>query len=131
MDNFFAIEITDLPVTGGLTGDPSVLRSVDAFLSQEKYLRKVNQLLQEDGCVTEYQSLVDCLLVQLRPDFEDACREFYEGKGKRFSDLHPSETIKTVDMELEIALEILISKEWSTWEDFKSNFKAAIKWEPL
>jgi hypothetical protein len=63
MDNNFLIEMTDLPVTGGLSGDPSILCSVDAFFNKESHLRKVNQLLQEDGCVIEYLSLVDCLLV--------------------------------------------------------------------
>jgi hypothetical protein len=131
MDNNFLIEMTDLPVTGGLTGDPSVLHCVEDFLSKESYLQKVNQLVQEDGCVIEYLSLVDCLMVQLLPHFEDACLAFYEGNGKPLANLHPAETIEAIDREIVMALEILISKEWPTWDDFKSNFKAEIKWEPL
>ena len=131
MGNNFSTVIIDLPITGGLSGDPSVLPSVEDFLSKESHLRKVNQILEEDGCVVEYLSLIDCLLVELRPDFEKPCREFYEGNGKHLASLHPAETIKAIDVELVIDLEVLISKEWLTWSDFKSNFKAEIKWETL
>jgi hypothetical protein len=123
MDNNFSIEMTDLPITGGLTGDPSVLRSVEDFLSKESRLQKVDQLLQEDGCIIDYQSLIDCLLVQLLPKFEDACVAFYAGNGKPLANLHPPERIEAIDVELVMALEVLISTEWPTWEEFKSNFK--------
>ena len=131
MDHVFSIEMTDLPVTGGLSGNPSILCSAAAFLNKESHLRKVNKILQEDGCVIEYRSLIDCLLVQLLPQFEDACLEFYEGKGRPLADLYPTETIEATDVELVMALEVLISKEWPTWDNFKSNFKAEMKWEPL
>jgi hypothetical protein len=131
MDNNFLIEMTDLPVTGGLSGDPSILCSVDAFLNKESHLRKVNQLLQEDGCVIEYLSLVDCLMVQLLPQFKDACLAFYEGNGKPLANLHPAETIEAIDREIVLALEVLISKEWPTWEDFKSKVEAGVKWGSL
>ncbi|MGO9118978.1 MAG: hypothetical protein ACLQPD_15390 [Desulfomonilaceae bacterium] len=131
MDNVFSIKMTELPTTGGLSGDPSVLRSVNDFLSRESHLRKVNQLLQEDGCVIEYQSLVDCLLVEILPKFEVPCREFYEGRGKPLADLHTADTVLAIDAELGLAIEVLVSKEWPTWTDFKGNFKAEIKWEPL
>ena len=131
MGNNFSTVIIDLPITGGLSGDPSVLPSVEDFLSKESHLRKANQILEEDGCVVDYLPLIDCLLVELRPDFEKPCSEFYEGNGKPLASLHPAETIKAIDVELVIDLEVLISKEWLTWADFKSNFKAEIKWEPL
>jgi hypothetical protein len=127
----FTIEITELPTTGGLTEDPSVLHRVEEFLSKESHRRKVTQILQEDGCVIEFRSLIDCLLVELAPQFKNACLEFYEGKGKPLSKLHSAETIEATDVELGLALEVLVSKEWATWEDFRSNYKAEIKWEPL
>ena len=130
MDGVFSIEMTDLSITGGLSGDPSILCSVDAFLNKESHLRKVNQILQEDGCVVEYRSLIDCLLVELLPQFEGACFEFYAGNGQPLANLYPAETIEAIDTELVMALEVLISKEWSTWEDFKHNFKTEMKWEP-
>jgi hypothetical protein len=131
MDNSFAIEMTDLPLTGGLTGDPSVLRSVDDFLKKESHLRKVNQLLQEDGCIADYRSLIDCVLAELAPQFKDACFEFYEGKGKPLENLHAAETIEAIDAELGLALEVLVSKKWESWANFKEGFRAEIHWEPL
>ncbi|MGO9121738.1 MAG: hypothetical protein ACLQPD_29525 [Desulfomonilaceae bacterium] len=123
MDNVFSIEMTDLPITGGLSGDPSILCSVDAFLNKESHLRKVNEILQEDGCVVEYRSLIDCLLVQLLPQFEDACFEFYAGNGKPLANLYPTEAIEAFDQEIVLALEVLISREWPTWEDFKETYR--------
>jgi hypothetical protein len=131
MDQSFTIEMADLPIAGGLTEDPSVLRSVNDFLARESHLRKVNQLLQEDGCVIEYRSLIDCVLAELMPQFKDACFEFYEGKGKPLASLHPAEAIAASDAELGLALEVLVSQEWSTWENFKSNYKRKMEWEPL
>jgi hypothetical protein len=131
MDNVFSIEMTDLPLTGGLTGDPSVLRSVNEVLSRKSYYGTVNQLLQEDGCVVQYRSMIDCLLVEFAPQFKDACFEFYAGNGKPLANQYPTETIEATDVELVMALEFLISKEWPTWEDFRSNFKSETKWQPL
>jgi hypothetical protein len=131
MDHVFSIQTTDIPQGGGLTGDPSVLNSVNAFLNNTSNREKVNQLLQEDGCIIEYRSLVDCLLVQLLPQFEEASLAFYAGNGKPLADLHPPETINAVDMELDLALEVLVSKQWASWTDFKSNFKSEMQWEPL
>ena len=131
MDSVFTIEMVELPTAGGLTGDPSVLRSVDEFLSQESCRSKVNQLLQEDGCIADYRSLIDCVLAELAPQFKDACFEFYEGKGKPLENLHPAETVEAIDAELGLALEVLVSKEWPSWNDFKESFSAEIKWEPL
>ena len=131
MDQSFTIEITEVPIAGGLTEDPSVLRSVNDFLGKPAHHRKVDQLLQEDGCVTQYWSLIDCLLVELAPQFKDACLEFYQGKGQPLASLHPAEAIAGTDAELGLALEVLVSHEWSTWEDFKSNYKRRTEWEPL
>ncbi len=131
MDNNFSIVMTDLPITGGLTGDPSVLRTVDAFLSKDPHLRKVNQLLQEDGCVVQYWSLIDCVLVELLPHFKESCFEFYEGKGKPLASLHSVETIEAIDVELMLNLEILVSKKWQSWTDIKREFKSEIMWEQL
>lgn len=123
----FTIEITELPTTGGLTEDPSVLHHVEEFLSQGSHRRRVNQLLQEDGCVIQYRSLIDCLLAELMPKFRDECFEFYEGKGTPLVNRHPQETIEAIDVELVLALEVLVSKKWPSWTDFKVE----IKWEPL
>jgi hypothetical protein len=131
MNQTFAIEITELPTAGGLSEDPSVLHRVEGFLNQESHLRRLNQLLQADGCIAQYRSVIDCVLVELLPKFKDACLEFYEGKGNPLSKLHPSEKIEAADVELELALEVLVSGDWASWTDFKSNFKAEIKWEPL
>jgi len=131
MDQMFTIEMTEIPTSGGATGDPSILRGVSDFLSKESYHLKVNQILQEDGCVIQYRSLIDCLLAELVPEFKEPCFEFYEGKGKPLASLHPVETIKAIDAELGLALEVLVSKEWPTWVEFKSNFKVEMKWEPL
>jgi hypothetical protein len=127
----FTIEMTEVPIDGGLTEDPSALDSVKAFLNNTSNREKVNQLLQEDGCIIKFRSLVDCLLAQLLPQFEDACLAFYAGNGKPLADLYPTETIKAIDAELSLVLEVLISKEWATWADFKSDFKSEMKWEPL
>ena len=123
MNNNFSMVMTDLALGGGLTGDPPVLHCVEDFLNKASNLEKVDQLLQEDGCVLNYESLIDCLLVELRPKFEEPCREFYEGNGKSLAKLYPTSTIQTIDAELVTDLEILISKEWPTWGDFKSNLK--------
>jgi len=131
VDNVFSIEMTELPTTGGSTGDPSILRSVNHFLSKESHLRKVNQLLQEDGCVVQYWSLIDCVLVELLPHFKESYFEFYEGKGKPLASLHSVETIEAIDVELMLNLEILVSKKWQSWTDFKRDFKSEIMWEPL
>jgi hypothetical protein len=131
MDQMFTIEMNNLPTAGGLTEDPSVLRCVEEFLSQESYRLKVTQLLQEDGCIAQYRSVIDCVLVELLPKFKDACLEFYEGKGKPLSKLHPAETIEAADVELGLALEVLVTGDWTSWTDFKGNFKKEIKWERL
>jgi hypothetical protein len=127
----FTIEMTDLPTAGGLTEDPSVLRTVSDFLGKESLLRRLNQLLQADGCVVKYRSVIDCVLVELLPKFKDECFEFYEGKGKPLASLHPEDMIAVTDVELGLALEVLVSGDWESWADFKRNFKAEIKWEPL
>ncbi|MGO9117247.1 MAG: hypothetical protein ACLQPD_06500 [Desulfomonilaceae bacterium] len=131
MDNIFSIEMTNIPLGGGLTGDPSVLNSVNAFLNNTSNREKVNQLLEEDGCIIEYRSLIDCVLAELAPQFKEACFEFYAGNGKPLANLYPAKTIEATDVELVMALEVLISKEWPTWKDFKSNVKSDMKWEPL
>lgn len=131
MDQIFTIEMAELPTAGGLTGDPSVLLSVNDFLSKESHHRKVNRLLQDDGCVIQYRSLIDCLLVELVPKFKEECFEFYEGDGKPLSNLHPAETIEATDEELGLALEVLVSGDWTSWDDFKSNFKSEVEWERL
>jgi hypothetical protein len=65
------------------------------------------------------------------PRFKAECFRFYEGKGRPLGSLYPEETIVATDVELGLALEVLVSTEWATWEDFKSNFEKEIKWEPL
>jgi hypothetical protein len=131
MNQTFAIEMTELPTAGGLSENPSVLHRVEDFLNIEPHLRRLNQLLQADGCVVHYRSVIDCVLVELLPKFKDACFEFYEGKGEPLSKLHSAEKIEAADVELELALEVLVSKDWTSWADFKINFKAEMKWEPL
>jgi hypothetical protein len=127
----FTIEMTEIPTSGGATGDPSILLGVSDFLSKESYYLKVNQILQEDGCVIQYRSLIDCVLVELLPHFKESCFEFYEGKGKPLASLHSVETIEAIDVELMLNLEILVSKKWQSWTDFKRDFKSEITWEPL
>jgi hypothetical protein len=131
MNQTFAIEMTELPTAGGLSEAPSVLHRVEEFLSKEAHLRKVNQLLQEDGCIAQYRSVIDCVLVELLPKFKDACFEFYDGHGKPLANLHPAETIEAADLELKLALEVFVSGDWASWTDFKGNFKTEMKREPL
>ena len=131
MDNVFAIEITDIPPAGGATGEPSVLRSVNEFLSREPNCEKVNGLLQEDGCIIQCRSLIDCVLAELVPRFKDECFEFYEGKGTPLVNRHPPEMVQATDVDLGLALEVLVSGDWASWDNFKSNFKREMKWEPL
>jgi hypothetical protein len=131
MDQMFTIEMTEVPIDGGLTEKPSVLHMVEDFLSKEAHLRKVNQLLQEDGCIAQYRSVIDCLLAELLPRFKAECLKFYAGKGTPLVNQHPAETIDAIDAELGLALEVLVSKDWTSWADFRSNYKAEIKWEPL
>lgn len=131
MDQTFTIEMTELPLAGGLTEDPSVLRLVNDFLSKESHLRKVRQILQEDGCVIQYRSLIDCLLAELIPDFKEPCFEFYKCEGKPLVDRYPAKMIEAIDVELMLNLEVLVSKKWQTWTDFKRDFKSEIMWEPL
>ena len=131
MDTVFTIEMTDLPPAGGLTGDPSALPCVDEFLCRESNYEKVANLLQEDSSVLQYRSMIDCLLVELAPQFREECLEFYEGRGKPLVDRHPAETIPDIDRELELALEILISRKWLSWSHFKRSFKKEKSWEAL
>jgi hypothetical protein len=131
MDNVFTIEMTELPLAGGLSGDPTVLRGVGDLLSRESHFRKVNQILEANGCVLEYRSVIDCVLVELIPQFKDACLEFYDGKGRPLASQHPADTIEAIDVELGLALEVLLSKDWPSWDDFKRDFKGEIKWEQL
>jgi hypothetical protein len=131
MNQTFVIEMTELPTTGGLSEDPSILHMVEDFLSKAAHLRRLNQLLQADGCIAPYRSVIDCVLVELLPKFKDACFEFYEGKGRTLSNLHPAKKIQAIDVELVLALEVLVSEKWPSWTGFKSNYKRKMKWEPL
>ena len=81
----------------------------------------MNQILQEDGCVIEYRSLIDCVLVELAPQFKEACFEFYAGNGKPLANLYPAKTIESIDAELVMFLEVLVSKQWASWTDFKER----------
>ena len=123
----FTVEMTELPTAGGLTEDPSCLHQVEEFLCQESHHRKVTEILQADGCISQYQSVIDCVLVELLPKFKDACFEFYEGQGQPLANLLTEEMIARTDAELGLALEVLVSGCWASWADFKSNFKAEIK----
>jgi len=131
MDQMFTIEMTNIPTSGGATGEPSILRGVSDFLSKESYHLKVNQILEEDGCIIQYRSLIDCLLSELITDFKEPCFEFYKGEGKPLVDRYPAKTIEAIDVELMLNLEILVSKKWQSWTDFKRDFKSEIMWEPL
>ncbi len=124
-------QMIQLPSIGGLTGAPPVLRRVNDFLSHESNCDKVNRLFQEDDCILQYESVIDCLLVELKPEFKDECFEFYKGKGKPLAELYSAETIEDIDRDLGLALEALISNKWPSWTDFKEGFRAEIKWEPL
>ncbi len=131
MDNVFSIELTNILPGEVLTGDPSVLNTVNTFLDNTSNREKINQILHEDGCIIEYRSLIDCVLVELAPQFKDACFEFYAGNGKPLANLYPMETIEAIDAELVMALEVLVSKQWASWTDFKGNVKSEMQWEPL
>jgi hypothetical protein len=131
MSQTITIEMDELPISGGNTDDPSVLRRVEKFLSQESHLRKVNQMLQDDGCYRQYLSLIDCLVAELDRDFKRQCTAFYEDKEKSLSDLHPAEEIEAIDQELALILEVLVSKKWQSWTDFKRDYKGELKFEPL
>jgi hypothetical protein len=131
MNQTFAIEMTELPTAGGLSEAPSVLHRVEEFLSKEAHLRRLTQLLQADGCIALYRSLIDCVLVELLPKFKAACFEFYDGQGQPLANRLTEEMIAVTDVELVLALEVLISGDWASWADFKSNYKRKMKWEPL
>ncbi len=131
MDQMFTIEMNNLPTAGGLTENPSVLHRVEEFLSQESYRLKVTQIIGEDGCVIEYRSLIDCLVAELAPRLHTQCTKFYQGEEEPLSHLHTADTIAVIDQELVLILEILVSKKWQSWSDFKRDFEAEIKWEPL
>ncbi|MBM3303361.1 MAG: hypothetical protein FJY85_25870 [Deltaproteobacteria bacterium] len=131
MNQTFAIEISELPITGGLVGGPSVLHMVADFLNKEAHLRRLNRLLQADGCIAQYRSVIDCVLVELLPKFKAACSEFYDGQGQPLANLHPAEKIRAIDQELVLMLELLVSKKWESWSDFKRDFEVEIKLEPL
>jgi len=131
METLLKIEMTELILTGGLTGAPPVLRRVNDFLSHESNCEKVNRLFQEDDCILQYESVIDWLLVELKPEFKDECFEFYKGKGKPLAELYSAQTIEDIDRDLGLALEVLISNKWPSWTDFKEGFRAEIMWEPL
>jgi hypothetical protein len=131
MNQTVAIEMTELPTAGGLSEDPSVLHRVEEFLSQESYRLKVTKIIGEDGCVIEYRSLIDCLVAELAPRLHTQCTKFYQGEEKPLSHLYPADTVAGIDKELLLILEILVSKKWQSWSDFKRDFEAEIKWEPL
>jgi hypothetical protein len=127
----FTIEMNELPTAGGLTEDPSVLHRVEEFLSQESHRLKVNQILQEDGCIVQYRSVIDCLVAELAPRLHKQCTKFYQGEEKPLSHLYPADTVAGIDKELLLILKLLVSKQWESWSDFKRDFEAEIKWDPL
>jgi len=125
-------DMTLLPPSGGLTGDPSCLSIVDRFLQHESNLHRVNRVAHRESSFGEYQSLIDFLLVELMSDFRPPCVRFYEGKGKLLKDLYSTEKISEIDQALANILEVLISQYWKNWQEFKGGYKTLLKnWEPL
>jgi hypothetical protein len=120
-----------LPVTGGLTGDPSVLTSVNEFLRDESNFDKVNNLLQQEISLQEYRSLSDFLLIELLPEFKNDCVLFYQEKGKSFSERYPAEVRSSVDEKMRGILESLDSENYESWTHFKRTFQTAMDWEAL
>jgi len=125
MDIFF------LPAAGGLTGDPSVLVSVSQFLQDKSNFDKVNDLAQGEISLQLYQSLIDFLLVELMPEFKNDCFRFYEGNGKSFYEVYPTKVRSSVDEKVREILQFLVSRDYESWEDFKSTYQTDMNWEPL
>jgi hypothetical protein len=125
------INMLFLPPTGGLTGAPSALVLVSQFLAEGSNLSKVNDLAQQATSLGEYRSLIDFLLVELMPEFREACLRFYEGRGKSFIDACSPEERLNVDEQIRNILEILTSREWTSWGYFKRTYRTEMNWEPL
>lgn len=120
-----------LPLSGGVTGDPSVLTLVEQFLEDETNLQKVNDLVQGESSMERYRSLVDFLLVELMPEFENDCFQYYAGKGASFHDAHPWELTSYVDAKLRTLLEFLVNQDHPSWSTFKSKYETGLNWELL
>ncbi len=120
-----------LPVTGGLTGGPSVLTLVNEFLRDESNFDKVNSLVQQEISLQKYRSLIDFLLIELMPEFKNDCVLFYQEKGKSFVEGYPEEVRSIVDEKLRGILEFLNSENYESWRHFKRTFQTAVCWEAL
>jgi hypothetical protein len=131
MDVLESQDLFVMPVAGGLTGDPSVFALVNEFLRDESNFDKVNSLVQQEISLQKYRSLIDFLLIELMPEFENDCVLFYQEKGKSFSEGYPVEVRSIVDEKMRGIIEFLNSENYESWANFKRTSQTAMDWEAL
>lgn len=58
---------------------------------------KLEEVLEKISKSKGYESILDYVLCALYPEYEQPCRDYYAGKGKKFIENIPKNKIKEID----------------------------------